>query len=72
MGFFINKIVSKYLLVIATLALLVTTYTVNSTCLFAIHQEELPEEAFKLLITEQYHNGQRTKRKKLRRLFQVA
>ena len=48
MGFFINKIVSKYLLVIATLALLVTTYTVNSTCLFAIHQEELPEEAFKL------------------------
>lgn len=34
--------------------------------------EAEPEEAFKLLITEQYHNGQRTKRKKLRRLFQVA
>jgi cyclic lactone autoinducer peptide len=45
---FLKKYVLKYSEVIAAVALLVTTATVNSTCYFLTHQEELPKNANKL------------------------
>lgn len=34
--------------VVASLAVLVTAFNVNSTCMYLIHQPKLPEEASKL------------------------
>lgn len=39
----IQKINGKSLSVLATLALVATTVAANSTCLWAIYQEELPD-----------------------------
>lgn len=45
---FIRNLFFRYLHVIATFALAVTTLTVNSTCIFAVYQEKLPDNALKL------------------------
>lgn len=38
----------KYGNIVASIALLITTLTVNSTCIWASYQPELPENAKKL------------------------
>ena len=43
-----KKFMEKYAGMLAAVALLVTTYTVNSAYIFVIHQEPLPERAKKL------------------------
>ncbi len=44
----IRNLFLRYLHVVAAVALAVTTLTVNSTCIFLIYQEELPDSALKL------------------------
>ncbi len=39
---------AKYSGMLAALALVITTMTVNSTCTCYIYQDELPKEAYKL------------------------
>ncbi len=43
-----NLFLTKYGKVISGLALLVAVVSANSTCLFYLHQPELPESASKL------------------------
>lgn len=43
-----KKTLSKYAGVIAALALVITTMTANSNCVWVMHQDELPEAAKKL------------------------
>jgi len=43
-----KKFILKYGSFVAALALLVTTMTENSACIFYMHQEKLPESAKKL------------------------
>lgn len=40
--------IKKYSGLLAALALVITTFTVNSTCIFTMHQDEVPETAKKL------------------------
>lgn len=42
------QICSRFGGVLAALAMMVTALTVNSTCIYLTHQEELPENAKKL------------------------
>ncbi|WP_295216113.1 cyclic lactone autoinducer peptide [Ruminococcus sp.] len=42
------KISARFGGMFAALAMLVTAWTVNSTCIYLTHQEELPEHAKKL------------------------
>ena len=44
----IRNLFLRYLHVIAAVALAVTTLTANSTCIFAVYQEKLPDNALKL------------------------
>jgi len=41
----VNKLIMKYGGMLAALALVVTTLTANSACIFYTHQEQLPESA---------------------------
>ncbi len=41
----INSLLIKFSTIVASLALLVTSSNVNSTCVIIIHQPELPEGA---------------------------
>lgn len=43
-----KKFISKYSAFIAALALVVTTLTANSTCVYCLHQEKMPEASKKL------------------------
>ena len=43
-----KNLFAKYAGVIAALALMVTTVSVNRTCMFVAHQPEMPEGAEKL------------------------
>jgi len=43
-----RNMVSKLGMVLATLALMIVSLNVNSTCMFIAHQPELPEGAKKL------------------------
>ncbi len=43
-----NKLIVKYGSALAALALVVTTLTENSACIFYMHQEPLPASAKKL------------------------
>ena len=43
-----KKLLTKYGSILAAFALVVTTMTMNSTCIFVTHQEKLPEAAKKL------------------------
>ena len=43
-----KKFLPKYGGFIASLAIIVTTLNANTTCLFIMHQDELPESAKKL------------------------
>lgn len=43
-----SSIIFKFAGIIASLALMVTAANVNTTCLFIMHQPELPEGANKL------------------------
>lgn len=43
-----KKFLQKYGGFIASLAIIVTTLNANTTCLFIMHQDELPESAKKL------------------------
>lgn len=43
-----NKLIMKYGGMLAALALVVTTLTANSACIFYTHQEPLPADAKKL------------------------
>jgi len=43
--FAVNKLIMKYGGMLAALALVVTTLTANSACIFYTHQEQLPESA---------------------------
>lgn len=43
-----KNLIAKYAGVIAALALMVTTVSVNRACLLILHQPELPEGAEKL------------------------
>lgn len=44
----LEKWVKKYSGIIAAFAMLVTTVVANSTCIYIMHQDELPESARKL------------------------
>jgi len=44
----VKKFIRKYGTWMAALAMVVTTMTANSTCIFLTHQAELPENAKKL------------------------
>lgn len=39
---------ARYSKMLAALALVITTMTVNSTCTYLIYQDELPQDAYKL------------------------
>lgn len=43
-----KRIFSKYSSFVAALALVVTTLTANSTCVFCVYQPEMPEGSEKL------------------------
>lgn len=43
-----KKFILKYSEIIAALALVVTTLTANSTCVYCIHQPEMPKNSKKL------------------------
>lgn len=43
-----KKFIEKHSGLLAALALVVTTLTVNSTCIFTMHQDEVPEAAKRL------------------------
>lgn len=43
-----KEFIRKYSGLISALALVVTSLTVNSTCIFTMHQDTIPEEARKL------------------------
>lgn len=43
-----SKVMKKFGGMFAALALVITTFTVNSACAFLMHQPMLPEEARKL------------------------
>ena len=43
-----RRMISKLGTALASLAIVVTMYNVNTTCLFLIHQPKLPEGAGKL------------------------
>jgi cyclic lactone autoinducer peptide len=44
----VKEFIKKYSSLLAALALVVTSLTVNSTCIFTMHQDEVPEVAKKL------------------------
>ncbi|MEE0023277.1 cyclic lactone autoinducer peptide [Ruminococcus sp.] len=43
-----KKFIKKYSGLLSALALVLTTFTVNSTCIYTMHQDEVPEVAKKL------------------------
>lgn len=43
-----KEFIKKHSGLLAALALVVTTFTVNSTCIFTMHQDKVPESAKKL------------------------
>lgn len=47
-GICMKTFFAKYSGMLAALALVITTMTVNSTCTFLIYQDELPQDAYKL------------------------
>jgi len=44
----VKKFIKKYSGLLSALALVLTTFTVNSTCIYTMHQDEVPEVAKKL------------------------
>lgn len=43
-----KKFIKKHSGLLAALALVITSFTVNSTCIFTMHQDEVPKSAKKL------------------------
>ena len=44
----VREFVKRHSNLLAALALVITTFTVNSTCIFTMHQDEVPKAAKKL------------------------